>query len=128
MIASSQEIAESRRAYREMVLPNLLSAIHRVARLSVDRELTLEVLQLRLEKAGDPEGRWPERMLNAVSAVCPSASYTYRSDGSGMEIRFGGSIVDPPGGSVLPLSFRSEYPRPAPALTPLPEGGMMPSQ
>ncbi|MEX1244905.1 MAG: hypothetical protein WEB59_06020 [Thermoanaerobaculia bacterium] len=119
VMASSQETAESRRVYREIFLPNVLSMIHRVARLSVDRELTLEILKLRFEKAGDPAGRWPEKMLNAVSAVCPAASYSYRSGANGMEIRFEGSIVDPPSGSVLPLSFRSGHSRP-PELTPSP--------
>ncbi len=132
--SSAPHAAEIRRMYKEMFLPNTLGVIRRVARLSVDRELTLQILQLRLERSGYPGGRWPERMANPISTICPAASYAYRSDAEGMEIRFQGFVVDPPSGSVLPLAFGSRYPRkesegtptPTPSvLTPTPAGGMI---
>ncbi len=132
--SSATYAAEIRRMYKETFLPTTLGVIRRVARLSVDRELTLRILQLRLDKSSDPDGRWPERMANPISTICPAASYSYRSDMEGMEIRFQGFVVDPPAGSVLPLAFRSHYPRkksegtPTPAppvLTPTPAGAMI---
>ncbi len=132
--SSAAYAAEIRRMYKENSMPLMLGVVRRVARLSVDRELTLQILQLRLEQSGHPDGRWPERMANPISTICPGASYAYRSDAEGMEIRFEGSIVDPPAGSVLPLTFGSQYPRKKakgtptlgpPALTPTPGGGMI---
>ncbi len=93
--------------YREITLPNMVNPVRRAARLAVDRELTLEILRLRLAKEQDAEGRWPARMGNVVSTACPSAEYVYRADARGMEIRFEGATPPPTAQFLLPLSFRS---------------------
>ena len=75
----------------------MVNAIRRAGRLAVDRELTLEILRLRLAKEQDAEERWPARMENVVSTACPSAEYVYRADAGGMEIRFEGTAPAPTG-------------------------------
>lgn len=130
---------EEKRTIRElvgkMILPNLSGMVRRAARASIDRELTLRIMELRLERDGSPDGKWPRELVNTQSVVCPEASYSYRSDGETMEIRFDGSVIVPEG-PVLPLAFQSGSPTkaptttpvPAPALTPPPDGGMMQPQ
>ena len=115
------------------IVPNVSGVVRRAARASIDRELTLRVLEVRLERQGSRDGKWPLELPNTHSVVCPEASYSYRSDGESMEIRFEGPVVVPDG-RALPLVFRSG-PRPImptatppPPLTPSPEGGMMPPQ
>lgn len=120
--SSAPYAAEVRRMYKERYLPLTLGMVRRVARLSVDRELTLQILQLKLDRSARPDRRWPERLVNSASTVCPTASYGYRAGTGGMEIRFEGPVAEPQGGTVLPLSFRSEAP---PVLTPTPGGGMI---
>ena len=101
--------------FRETSMPNLTQALRRAARLLVDRELTLRILELRMERAASRYGRWPERLLDSESRVCPGVSYEYRRRGGAMEIRFGGSMDDPSPGLVLPLAYRAGSPRRAPA-------------
>ncbi len=123
---------QARDVYREMI-PDMLNFVRRAGRLAADRELTLEILRLRQAKDQDAEERWPARMENVVSSVCPSADYVYRADAGGMEIHFEGTAPAPTGGFLLPLSFRSVEARktkapatPAsPPLTPTPAGGMI---
>ncbi len=131
--SSDPVVVQTRDAYREIAIPNMANAVRRAARLAVDRELTLEILRLRLAKEQDAEERWPARMENVVSSACPSAEYVYRATAGGMEIRFEGNAPAPTGGFLLPLSFRSvggqkatvsATPAPLP-LTPTPAGGMI---
>jgi hypothetical protein len=120
--------AKAQEAYREISLLNVLNAFRRAARLTVDRELTLEILRLRQSKDQDREGRWPTRMESAASSACPAVSYAYRSDGAAMEIRFDGTLTDPESAFLLPLVFRDGRaaggaiitPKPAPSRTPTP--------
>jgi hypothetical protein len=116
--ATKGESAERGRSVQEIVAeslgPNGSDALRRAARLSVDRELTLRILELRLEKAGSREGAWPEKLVNSFSAVCPGATYAYRADEKGMELRFEGTVPDPSHGNVLPLEFKSHAPSPTP--------------
>ncbi len=117
--------------YEKNFLPNLGQMVRRAARAAVDRETTLRIVELRLEKEGSRDGKWPSEPGNAQSVVCPGASYNYRSDGESMEIRFDGSVIVPEG-PVLPLVFRSGPPPKAPTPTPPPpltlllDGGMIP--
>ncbi len=98
-----------------VAVPDKTSAIRRAGRLLVDRELTAKVLELRREKAASRDGRWPEKLLNGDSRVCPGAAYEYRSRGGAMSIRFMGAIDDPGiPDRVLPLSFEIRAPRPTP--------------
>jgi len=124
---------EARDGYRDATLPNMVSPMRGAGRLAVDRELTLEILRLRLSKEEDAEGRWPARMEIVVSIACPSAEYVYRANAGSMEIRFEGAAPVPAAQFLLPLSFRgaagpkqtaSPTPTSAP-LTPTPAGGMI---
>jgi hypothetical protein len=132
--AVSPEAIQIRAQYREMVVPGLMNGIQRAGRLEVDRELTLKILHLRLERDAARDGRWPEKLLEATSAACPAVSYGYRSGKDGMEVRFEGTVYSESTGAVLPLRFRSGTPIPAPTSTPAPtltappEGGMIPPQ
>lgn len=137
MLSSASGGAEIREFYRDMWTPNVLSAVRRAARTALDQELTLTVMQVRLEKRGDSAGKWPPKLNNPVSVVCPDATYEYRASGSEMEIRLEAEMPSPDSHFVLPFSYRSAKAdgvppqptqRPAPALTPTPEGGMMPRQ
>jgi len=122
--ALAAEASQEKRALRDIsaqiALPNLVSALRRAARTEVDRELTLKVLILRLEKSGTVDGRWPDKLVDATSAVCPSATYAYRSGGDGVELRFEGSIDAPTSGPTLPLAFRDKVSAPTPSRTPTP--------
>ena len=98
--------------------PNITGAIRRAGRLLVDRELTAKVLELRQEKAATREGRWPGKLFDRDSRVCPGAAYEYQSQGAGMAIRFKGGIDDPSAPAMaLPLSFEVRAPRPTPTPT-----------
>jgi hypothetical protein len=137
---SSEEGREIWKVGLSIMLPNTVNAARRAARLSVDRELTLKILELRLERAASPEKRWPEGLSLDVSSVCPDATYAYRREGPTMEIRFEGTVEAPSSGPVLPLVFSSgpastgpvPTPTPIPAspppLTPPAPGGMIPPQ
>lgn len=108
--------------FNDIVRPNTTSAIRRAARGEIDRELTLEILRLRLEKEASRDGRWPERLNDPASAVCSTATYVYGAGNGGMELRFEGSIDVPEAGVVIPLTFRIGKPQltPAPTATPRP--------
>jgi hypothetical protein len=98
-----------------IAVPNITSAIRRAGRLLVDRELTAKILELRQEKAASHDGRWPEKLSDPESSVCPGASYEYQSRGAAMAIRFKGAIDDGGGPPlVLPLSFEVRAPIPTP--------------
>ncbi len=120
-LTSDPQIAEIRENFRDLILINMKDAFRRAGRFAVDQELTLAILRLRQAREEDPDGRWPERMENIISTVCPSFAYAYRSDSQGMEIRFDGTIADPSAPFLLPLSFRSSPPPPTPTPTPSPQ-------
>jgi hypothetical protein len=113
--------------HKENMVGVFAASIRRAARLEVDREMTLKVLQLRLEKEASRDGAWPEK-TDTTSAVCPEASYAYASTPDAMTLRFLGTVEAPKGS--LPLTFREASPEVAepkkpPALTPTPAGGMI---
>ncbi len=117
--SSDPATVEARNAYREITLPNMVRPVRRAGRLAVDRELTLEILRLRMSKEQDAEGRWPARMETVISMACPSAEYVYRADARGMEIRFEGVMPPPTAQFLLPLSFRGAAgPKPTASPTP----------
>ena len=129
--ALAAEINASKRAirdfYKESAVELVGSTVRRSARLEVDRELTLKVLQLRLDKEASRDSVWPEK-ADTTSAVCPGASYSYESTSGAMTLRFLGTVEAPKGS--LPLTFgagASEHAEPTrpPALTPTPAGGMI---
>lgn len=133
MLTSQASGAEIREIYRDMWIPTVLGALRRAAWLAVEQELTLTILQLKLEKNGDPAGKWPSKLANPVSAVCPDATYEYRSDESGMEIRLTVEMPAANGPFVLPLVFRmverdAAAASPAPVLTPTPTPHTLPPQ
>jgi hypothetical protein len=102
----------------DIAIPNITGAIRRAGRLLVDRELTARVLELRQEKAASREGRWPEKLFDVDSRICPGAAYEYQTRGAAMTIRFKGAIDDPAAPAlVLPLSFEVRAPRPTPTPT-----------
>ncbi|HEY2798209.1 MAG TPA: hypothetical protein VGK26_10000 [Thermoanaerobaculia bacterium] len=98
---------EQRLYFKRDELPFITSALRRAARSAVDRELTLRILELRMDRAASRDGTWPTRLVNPTSSVCPEASYAYSSNAGGMEIRFEGSVADPDATLVLPLTFRT---------------------
>ncbi len=102
-----------------MATPNLVSAVRRAGRLAVDRELTLQVLRLRLAKEGAKDGKWPAELGNPWSDVCPGIAYRYKTDGASMDVQFGAG-VDAGTDRVLPLSFHSGKARTLPTFTPGP--------
>jgi len=102
-----------------IAMPNLISAVHRAGRLAVDRELTLQVLRLRLAKEGAKDGKWPSELGDPWSEVCPGVAYRYKTDGISVDIQFG-AAVDAGTDRVLPLSFHSGKSRILPTLTPAP--------
>jgi hypothetical protein len=125
LTASQPEEVAARQMYRESFLPMAVSAVKRAARGAVDRELSMEILLLRLEKSQDRHGRWPAKLSDPVSRVCPPLAYTYVSDRAGMEIEFGAAIEDPAPSLVLPLVFHGRNTEPVPPLTPTAAGGMI---
>jgi hypothetical protein len=119
----------------EVSMPNSLSALRRADRLLVDREMTKKILVLRQDRAGSREKRWPVRLADDASEVCPGASYEYRSGGLVMSLRFRGAIDEPASALSLPLVFEARPPRvtpspartPVPAVTPTPPRGLHPA-
>lgn len=108
----------SLKIFSNIAVPNITGAIRRAGRLLVDRELTAKILELRQEKAASREGRWPEKLLDGDSRVCPGAAYEYQTRGAAMAIRFKGAIDDPAAPALeLPLSFEVRAPRPTPTPT-----------
>jgi hypothetical protein len=92
---------------RDNFLTAVTSALRRSARGLIDRELTLRILEVRLEKAAARDRRWPERLSSPGSAVCIGEVYDYRRDGKEMQISFPVAVSDPSSGLVLPLSFHA---------------------
>jgi hypothetical protein len=106
------------RTLADIAIPNTTSAIRRAGRLLVDRELTAKVMELRQERAGSREGRWPEKLFDGDSRACPGAAYEYQTRGGAMAIRFKGAIDDPSSPAMaLPLSFEVRALRPTPTPT-----------
>jgi hypothetical protein len=117
----SAEPREDQRFYFKDHLTNTTMAIRRAAKLAVDRELTVKILELRLESEASREKGWPANFAGTVSHVCPGASYFYRMEGGEMEIRFDGAIESAGGEPVLPLAFHARAKAqltPAPTPTP----------
>lgn len=113
---------------QESIVPQVSSAVRRTAREVVGRELTLKILELRLEKAGASNHAWPKKLEAFASEACPGVTYAYSAGSGKMEIRFEGTIEAPEHGPVLPLEFRSGNGREAtttataaPTTTPTPE-------
>jgi len=106
--AETEESSEEKRIYfKDDILSMVTPMVRRAARVAVDRELTLRILELRLDRSASRDGRWPERLVNAASGVCPEVSYAYSADGDAMEIRFDGKLAEPENQLTLPLSFRA---------------------
>ncbi len=101
--------------YAENMGETIAGFVRRSARFEVDREMTLKILQLRLEKDSSPAGRWPGKLVDPTSAVCAEASYSYETSGTAATLRFVGSVETPEGGPVLPLVFRAASRSPTPA-------------
>jgi hypothetical protein len=129
--ALAVEISDAAKAMqgilKDIALPNLPNGVRRAGRNCVDRELTLRILELRTVKAASRDGRWPEKLLNDVSAVCPGRSYIYLRHEQGMEIQFDGPVEAPNSGPELPLTYRAgkhtlaALPTPTPTPTPTPD-------
>ncbi len=121
---SSEERRQIRDLMKEMSSPGVSNEIRRAARVSLDREMTLRILELRLARASSPDRAWPDALVNSYSAVCPGLSYEYHADKGGMSLRFLGPAPAPEMGVVLPLEFHSRdkpsSPTRAPAPTPIP--------
>ncbi len=96
-------------------VPNSLASIRRADRLLVDREMTRRILELRQERAASREKRWPVKLADDASQVCPGASYEYQSRGPVMSLRFRGSIDEPAPVLSLPLFFEVRPPRVTPS-------------
>lgn len=118
---TGEETSGDQRFYfKDDALPMLTSALRRAARSAVDRELTLRILELRMDRAASRDKAWPARLVNPTSSVCPEASYAYSSSPDGMEIRFAGSVAEPEATLVLPLSFRAGKAKAKTTPTPTP--------
>ena len=106
--ALAAETNATKRSLRDFYKENMVGvfsvAIRRAARLEVDREMTLKILQLRLDKDASRDGSWPEK-IDTTSAVCPGASYGYASTPESMTLRFLGTVEAPKG--ALPLAYRA---------------------
>lgn len=124
--AAPSEPPEEQRFYFQRSLSDVTKAVRRGARLAVDRELTLKILELRMEAEASKDRKWPATLADTFSHVCPGASYPYRRDGDGMEVRFDGTIDSGGGEPVLPLAFHTgEKARatPMPVLSAVPNPG-----
>lgn len=119
---------ENLRVLFENSVANPLASIRRADRLLVDREVTRKILELRQEKAASREKRWPGKLADDRSQVCPGTSYEYRSQGPVMSLRFRGSIDEPAPVLSLPLFYEvrpsratpGPVPTRTPAVTPAP--------
>ncbi len=102
------------------------SVLRRAGRVEVAREMTLKILQLRSDQAASG-GRWPAKLVEPTSTVCPGEFYSYSAGKAGVVLRFEGPIDRPPTTPVLPLCFRASAfePSAAAALTAPDPGGMM---
>jgi hypothetical protein len=109
--ALAAETNETRRMIRDFWDENsselIGNAVRRAARLEVDREMTLKIVQLRLEKESSRDGSWPERMSDTTSVACPEAAYSYESNSETMTLRFLGSVEAPKGFLALVSVARS---------------------
>jgi hypothetical protein len=113
---------ENLRTLFNVGMPNSIASIRRADRLLVDREMTKKILELRQDRAASREKRWPGKLGDAQSQICPGVSYEYQSRGPVMSLRFSGSIDEPATGLSLPLFFEVRPPRvtPGPAPTRMP--------
>jgi hypothetical protein len=112
-LAETNEPKRSLRDYYDQNMSELIaSVVQRAARYEVEREMTVKILQLRLEKNASPDGRWPEKLSDPTSSVCPEASYSYERGPELVTLRFVGSVEAPQGGVLLPLTFRASNPQP----------------
>jgi hypothetical protein len=113
--------ADLERAARIMMDISLTSQIEvafRVARLSIDRELTLKIVELRQQRAASRPRRWPEAP-DLSSAVCPESPYEYSATRSVMTLRFAGTVGEGSArGLILPLTFEARAPQTTPTPTP----------
>jgi hypothetical protein len=106
-VDSSAEARNLEALCKDVIQGNVATIIRRTARLRVDRELSSKILELRRERAGSANGKWPEN-VDIASTICPGAAYRYSLSGERMEIRFEGSVDDPEAGVVLPLEYAAQ--------------------
>jgi len=119
---------EQRMYFKRDELPFITSALRRAARSAVDRELTLRILELRMEREASRDRAWPGTLVNPTSSVCPEASYAYSANGGGMEIHFEGAVADPDSHPVLPLAFHAGSAKTKSTSTPTPTPTPVPNE
>jgi hypothetical protein len=102
----------------DVSVPNSIASIRRADRLLVDREMTRKILKLRQDRAASREKRWPGKLVDDISRICPGAPYEYQSRGPVMSLRFRGTIDEPATGLSLPLFFEVRPPRVTPSPVP----------
>lgn len=91
---------------------NSLDSLNRWHRQLLDAELTALVLEARGEKAASREAAWPARLENLESSVCPGSFWGYQRSSSGeVTVVFEGRAPAVDRGLILPLTFRSAYPK-----------------
>jgi hypothetical protein len=112
------DLERAARIMTDIALTTEIDVAFRVARLSIDRELTLKILELRLQKAASRPRRWPEAP-DLSSGVCPESAYEYSVTRSMMILRFAGAAGEGSSrGLILPLTFEARSPLPTPTKTP----------
>ena len=100
-----------------MASDEIVDMLLRSNRFLLDSEMTALVVEARIDKAADRDGRWPEKLPNLESSVCPGRFYTYRRAG-GANLDFPGAVPRGDRDSLaLPMSFRGA-PTPTPTPTP----------
>ena len=90
-----------------IIVPNLGGALERLARLELDLELTVKLLELDAARRAHG-GAWPELLPGShVSRACPRDRWVYEATpGGGMTLAFSREISWPDlRGHVLPASF-----------------------
>ena len=90
-----------------MLVPYVADAPYRLARLEIDLELTVKLIDLRNERS-EAGGRWPESVPGIErSSACPGDHWDYAVEpGGGMTLAFARQISWPnQAGVVLPTRF-----------------------
>jgi hypothetical protein len=100
---------EARRVWKplraDITAPNLISTSRRLFRLLIEAELTVKLMEVRNARR---DGRWPEKLPDTESHVCPGSAWSYRVAGDGsMTVSFGGRLAEWPDepGLKMPLAF-----------------------
>jgi hypothetical protein len=112
------DLERTARILTDIGLTTAIDMAFRGARLQIDRELTLKILELRQQKAASRPRRWPEAP-DLSSAVCSESSYEYSATRAVMTLRFAGTVGEESArGLILPLTFEARAPQPTPTPTP----------